>query len=91
MLGHSLGAITTLTMAGLYPDLARAILLEDPAPFWMPRRTSADGTDPSSGLLRWIASNKRKTHADLLNELEHSSPTLAGRRVGSVDRFQASL
>ena len=33
ILGHSMGAITTLALAGTYPDLPRAILLEAP-PAW---------------------------------------------------------
>src|SRR5258708_27029805 len=32
VLGHSMGAITALTLAGIYPDVAGAILLEDPPP-----------------------------------------------------------
>ena len=36
VLGHSMGAVSTLALAGLYPDLPRAILLEDPPPWWMP-------------------------------------------------------
>ena len=32
VLGHSMGAASTLVLAGLYPDLPRAILLEDPPP-----------------------------------------------------------
>src|SRR5688572_12373589 len=34
LLGHSMGAITTLVLAGTYPQLPRAILLEDPPPWW---------------------------------------------------------
>src|SRR5690349_3955745 len=34
ILGHSMGAITALTLAASYPDMPRAILLEDPPPFW---------------------------------------------------------
>jgi N-formylmaleamate deformylase len=34
LLGHSLGAEATLVLAGTYPDLLRAILLEDPGPWW---------------------------------------------------------
>ena len=30
LLGHSMGAMSTLLLAGTYPDLPRAILLEDP-------------------------------------------------------------
>jgi len=35
VMGHSMGAITTLTLAGRYPQLPLAILLEDPPPWWL--------------------------------------------------------
>lgn len=35
VLGHSMGAATTLVLASLYPDLPRAILLEDPPGWWV--------------------------------------------------------
>jgi pimeloyl-ACP methyl ester carboxylesterase len=34
ILGHSMGAATTLVLAGTYPDVPRAILLEDPPGWW---------------------------------------------------------
>jgi N-formylmaleamate deformylase len=34
ILGHSMGAGTALALAGLYPDVPRAIILEDPGPWW---------------------------------------------------------
>ena len=36
VLGHSMGAMCTLTLAGRYPDLPGAIVLEDPPPWWTP-------------------------------------------------------
>lgn len=35
ILGHSMGAVTALTLAGAYPDLPGAILLEDPPARWL--------------------------------------------------------
>ncbi|MFN8592143.1 MAG: alpha/beta hydrolase [Thermomicrobiales bacterium] len=35
VLGHSMGAATALVLAGTYPDLPGAILLEDPPPWWV--------------------------------------------------------
>jgi N-formylmaleamate deformylase len=35
VLGHSMGAVTTLVLAGTHPDVPRAILLEDPPGWWM--------------------------------------------------------
>jgi pimeloyl-ACP methyl ester carboxylesterase len=34
VLGHSMGAATTLVLAARYPQLPRAIALEDPPPWW---------------------------------------------------------
>lgn len=34
ILGHSMGAATAMTLAGTYPDLPGAILLEDPPSWW---------------------------------------------------------
>jgi N-formylmaleamate deformylase len=73
LLGHSMGAITTLLTAGLYPDLPHAILLEDPPPFWQIHEPILTSERAVSGLAEWIASNKRKTRADLLAELRENS------------------
>lgn len=74
VLGHSMGAASTLVMAGLFPDLARAILLEDPPPFWSGRGPTPRDPEASNPLREWIISNKRKTGADLLAELRANSP-----------------
>lgn len=74
LLGHSMGAITALVAAGLYPSMPRAILLEDPPPFWM----SAVGTSRDEsfkiGFNTWIKSIKRKTREDLLSECREQNP-----------------
>jgi N-formylmaleamate deformylase len=69
LLGHSMGAITVLITAGLFPDLPRAILLEDPPPFWMSSEASVQNDEHFQGFSGWIASNKRKTRDDLLAEV----------------------
>ncbi|MBA4384771.1 MAG: alpha/beta hydrolase, partial [Anaerolinea sp.] len=74
ILGHSMGAITTLTLAGLYPDVARAIVLEDPPPFWMIKKTDAKEPQQPNPLALWVASNKRKTKEDLFAEVRAVSP-----------------
>lgn len=40
ILGHSLGAMTALIFASHYPDVAKAVLLEDPPNMWIPMTTS---------------------------------------------------
>jgi N-formylmaleamate deformylase len=37
VLGHSMGALTTLALAGTHPELPRAVLLEDPPGAWVER------------------------------------------------------
>ncbi len=74
LLGHSMGAITTLALAGMYPDLPRAILLEDPPPFWRSEHLAAQDAESRDGLKSWVESNKRKTSDDLLVELRANNP-----------------
>lgn len=65
VLGHSMGAATALALAGTYPDLPKAILLEDPPPFWSPDRAPMTG-----GARRrfggWIVEIKRKTAEEMI-------------------------
>ena len=74
IMGHSMGAITTLTLAGLYPGVAKAIVLEDPPPFWMVKKTDPPESLHSDQLALWIASNKRKTKEDLFSEVRTGNP-----------------
>jgi N-formylmaleamate deformylase len=74
IMGHSMGAITTLTLAGLYPGIARAIVLEDPPPFWMVKKTDQPQSPHANPLALWIASNKRKTKEDLFAEVQTGNP-----------------
>ena len=74
ILGHSMGGTTTLILAGMYPDLPRAILLEDPPAFWRNDRPAAQFAESRNGLKTWVESNKRKTHADLQAELLTNNP-----------------
>ena len=45
ILGHSLGAAMALVLAGAYPDLPGAILLEDPPAWWTAWATSAEADE----------------------------------------------
>lgn len=67
--GHSLGAITALAFAGLYPDIPKAILLEDPPPWWMPFTDTPESlAERAQGMRDSIISNNSKTHKQLLEE-----------------------
>jgi N-formylmaleamate deformylase len=74
LLGHSMGAITTLVTAGLYPNLPRAILLEDPPPFWMISGSTSRDENSKNGFITWINSIKRKTREELLSECREQNP-----------------
>lgn len=82
VLGHSMGAVTALVLAGIQPDLPGAILLEDPPSWW----TEAAGQAPTAetaqmeaahlaGMRAWFSSLSQKTRAELLAEQQAAAPT----------------
>jgi N-formylmaleamate deformylase len=68
ILGHSMGAITALALAGAYPDLARAILLEDPPPWWMGRPETVDPEmqDIAATMRAWIVDLKQHSREEMI-------------------------
>jgi N-formylmaleamate deformylase len=80
ILGHSMGAATALALAGLYPQLPRAILLEDPPAFWLPPPPEAP--DRHAWARDWILKLKRKTRDELIAELRADSPTWPEAELG---------
>jgi N-formylmaleamate deformylase len=78
VLGHSMGAATALTLAGIYPDLPRAILLEDPPPWWM----AASPTKRPSRADDSIIDLKRKTREELIAHAHTQSPTWSEAELG---------
>ncbi len=55
VMGHSMGAMTTLALAGRYPDLPLAILLEDPPPWWLGAAFPAPYDDNwKAGTHQWL-------------------------------------
>ena len=55
ILGHSMGAVTTLVLAGTGPDVPRAILLEDPPASWSSHPVDGVGdADWRAGMRAWI-------------------------------------
>jgi len=81
LLGHSMGAVTSLVLAGLFPELPRAILLEDAPPFW--RHDSADpkGIETRKALAAWIQAIKRKTKEELMEEAEAKNWSAADKAL----------
>lgn len=74
IMGHSLGAVTTITLSILNPLLPRAIILEDPPAFWDARSTPSEDVDHQAGMRLWMTGLKRKTREDLLADGRAENP-----------------
>lgn len=75
ILGHSMGAITTLVLAGSYPDLPRAILLEDPPPWWvLPDTTTPEMQARMAGISQWLAQVRQQSRDELFAINRAESP-----------------
>lgn len=75
VMGHSLGAMTTLTLAGLAPDVPLAIILEDPPAFWSESPPSPEEDESRAGMCMWFEELKRKTRDDLLEIARLENPS----------------
>jgi len=82
VIGHSMGAATTLMLAGTYPEVPGAIVLEDPPAWWMPG--SAGGFDPNwqVRMREWIRSLKSKTREQLIGECRQQNPSWPEEELG---------
>ena len=74
VMGHSLGAVTALSVAAYHPDLMRAVVLEDPPPFWATKIPTKDDLVHRAGMEAWFHALKRQTHAELLNTVRSENP-----------------
>jgi len=76
VLGHSMGAMTTLMLAGSAPELPRAILLEDPPPWWAQTASTAPAERERRVAMRvGMAELKRRTRAELIAGQRDTAPT----------------
>lgn len=75
LMGHSMGAITALTLASLYPDLPSRIVLEDPPPFWAPPAQTSEQVERRKMMGNWIIDLKRKTRDEMIEDCRKLSPT----------------
>jgi pimeloyl-ACP methyl ester carboxylesterase len=66
VLGHSMGGTTTIALAGLYPNVPGAILIEDSAPFNSPPATSPGTEDRLARIHQWIQEIKTKPRAEMI-------------------------
>ena len=83
VLGHSMGALTALALAGTYPDLPRAILLEDPPPWWVAAPPDvAPEHDDRLPMDAWMYEVKRLTREELIASRRASSPSWSEAELG---------
>ena len=72
LLGHSMGAATALALAGRYPGLPRAILLEDPPPFWTDRPDRSAEWEAQQRA--WIARLQAQTREQIIAAQHAAAP-----------------
>ncbi|RYX85995.1 alpha/beta hydrolase [bacterium] len=80
IMGHSMGASTALTLTTLYPQLPRAILLEDPPAWWRkPAPTAAtnkpDNNDWQRNTRAWILDLKTQSREQLIEKQGRAAPS----------------
>jgi pimeloyl-ACP methyl ester carboxylesterase len=68
-------------LAGMYPDLPRAILLEDPPPWWIAAPGAAGPALPAA-MRVGIIERKRKTREELIAHAHSQSPTWSEAELG---------
>lgn len=74
IMGHSMGAMTTLTLAGRYPDLPRAIALEDPPPWWAPDFDPPYTAQWQAQTRAWISALQSQTREALIAAQRAEAP-----------------
>jgi pimeloyl-ACP methyl ester carboxylesterase len=83
MLAHSMGALMTLAFAGNYPDIPKAILLEDPPAWWYEgaiplAKSPEDYAQAHAGLLAL----KTQPRESLIAQRRQQSPTWSDAELG---------
>ena len=82
VLGHSMGAATALVLAGTHPHRVRAILLEDPPPWWAPHSTAASGAQGRALMRARMIELKRKTREELIADQHALAPAWSEAELG---------
>jgi pimeloyl-ACP methyl ester carboxylesterase len=78
-----MGAVTTLVLAGIYPDMPRAILLEDPPDWWMPEKQNApEDTEHISMIVKWITDLQSKPKQQIIADQRLAAPRWSEAELG---------
>jgi len=75
VVGHSMGGGTALALAGLYPDVPGAILLEDAAPLGLSAARLPRDPDRHARTVKWITGLRSKSREQLVTEQRAAAPT----------------
>jgi N-formylmaleamate deformylase len=83
LMGHSMGAVSVLALAGLYPDVPAAVVLEDPPPFWArPAQPAPPDEQRATAMRTWMESLRGKTREQLIEDVRQQSPTWPEAELG---------
>jgi pimeloyl-ACP methyl ester carboxylesterase len=84
ILGHSMGAATSLVLAGTYPELPGRILLEDPPAWWVsgPPTDAAADAERRARMYARIIALKRKTREELIADQRIESSAWSEAELG---------
>jgi pimeloyl-ACP methyl ester carboxylesterase len=75
VVGHSMGAITALMLAARYPDLPRAIVLEDPPPWWnAPPLATVFDENWKAEVRAWLTGMRSAPRENALARVRKESP-----------------
>lgn len=95
VMGHSLGAMTALSVGAYYPELPRALILEDPPPFWNKKPATDEELAHRAEMEAWFRQIKRLTQAELLATVRAENPSWAEVEhlpwVESKHRFSSNI
>jgi len=82
VMGHSMGAMTALTLAAFSPNVPQAIILEDPPAFWSASPPSQEDLNIRAGMRAWFFEVKRKTRDGLLETVRKENPGWSEAELG---------
>ena len=74
LIGHSMGAVTVMLFAGLYPQLPGRVVLEDPPPFEMLASVTEESLAARRQWKAFAAANKQKSIEQLIEMNQRESP-----------------
>jgi N-formylmaleamate deformylase len=74
VLGHSMGAITTLVLTVRHPQLPHAIALEDPPPWWDPTCERPYSPDWQTRMRAWITPLQQQPRQALIDAQREETP-----------------